>query len=86
MLRLYQEKKLMTRTPTQDAMEPAERSNPPTARVNVSPIAIIVVTEMDRKMVVILLGFKNVSGIRIIKNNVTRTNAMTEPQLEKIFE
>ncbi len=78
----YQVKKLITNTPTHDAIEPAERSKPPTARVKVSPMAIIVVTEIERKIVVILLGIRNVSGILMIKNNATTIKAITDPQLD----
>jgi hypothetical protein len=75
-------KKLITNTPTHEAIEPAERSKPPTARVKVSPMAIIVVTEIERNIVVILLGIRNISGILMIKNRATTIKAITDPQFD----
>ena len=76
----YQIRRLMRIKLAMVAVEPADRSNPPTARVMVRPMAMTVVTAMDRKIVVKLAPVAKVSGIFAEKNTSRNTTAMTAAQ------
>ena len=67
------------------AVEPADRSKPPTARVMVSPIAMTVVTAMERKIVVKLSLVAKVFGILTEKNANKNITVMTAAQSRMIF-
>jgi hypothetical protein len=63
-----------------DAVEPTDKSNPPTDREIVIPIAIIVTMDMERKIFIILDCVKNLSEEKV-KNITSKTIVKIVPYL-----
>jgi len=70
---------LIIKEPAMVAVWPDERSNPPTANVIVNPIAITVVTDMERSIVTILDSVKKVFGINTVNMRNSTIVAKIDP-------
>ena len=74
----YQTNIDMTIAFEREATEPTDKSNPPTEREMVMPIAIIVTMEIERRMVTILLVCRN-DGFAAENPTINKTIRITVP-------